>query len=192
MGIITHALRTFRQENIGCLIEKWVDGYLASVLWGGGGAGSQVRLLVFSFHPHNIPKREIWPQLFRLPLVFLGFPSSSDGKESASNVGDLGSIPRLERSRGGGHGNPFQYSCLENPHGQRNLVGHSPWGLKESDMTERLSTHWWFCFTSDETKAQKARATCPKSPAHTWQDIQHLCPQWSLFYVRVDRQYTSE
>ena len=35
---------------------------------------------------------------------------------------------------------PLQYSCLENPHGQRNLVGCSPWGHKESDTTERLST----------------------------------------------------
>ena len=38
---------------------------------------------------------------------------------------------------------PLQYSCLENPHGQRNLVGCSPWGHKESDTTERLSTHAW-------------------------------------------------
>ena len=50
------------------------------------------------------------------------------------------SIPRLERSPGGGHGNPFQYSYLENPHGQRSLVGYSPCGLKESNTTERLST----------------------------------------------------
>ena len=35
-----------------------------------------------------------------------------------------------------GHGNPLQYSCLENPHGQRSLLGPSPWGHKESDMTE--------------------------------------------------------
>ena len=49
----------------------------------------------------------------------------------------LGSIPGLGRSPGGGHGNPLQYSCLENPHGQRS---YSPWGHKESDMTERLST----------------------------------------------------
>ena len=40
----------------------------------------------------------------------------------------------------GGYGNPLQYSCLENPHGQRSLVGYSPWSLKESDTTERLST----------------------------------------------------
>ena len=48
--------------------------------------------------------------------------------------------PGLGRSPRGGHGNPLQYSCLENPHGQRSLVGCSPWGRKESDMTERLST----------------------------------------------------
>ena len=70
----------------------------------------------------------------------MGFPGGSDGKESACNVGDLGSVPGLGRSPGEGHGNPVQYSCLENPHGQRNLVGYSPWGHKESDTTEQLST----------------------------------------------------
>ena len=45
----------------------------------------------------------------------MGFPSGSDGKESACNVGDLGSIPELGKSPGGRHGNPLQYSCLENP-----------------------------------------------------------------------------
>ena len=47
--------------------------------------------------------------------VFLGFPGGSDGKESTCNAGDLGLIPGLGRSPGGEHGNPFQYSCLENP-----------------------------------------------------------------------------
>ena len=45
----------------------------------------------------------------------MGFPGGSDGKESACSVGDLGSSPVLERSPGGGRGNPLQYSCLENP-----------------------------------------------------------------------------
>ena len=77
----------------------------------------------------------------KLPTpVFLGFPGGSDGKESACNVADLGYNPGLGRYPGGRHGNPLQYSCLENPHGQRSLVGYSPWGYKESDMTERLST----------------------------------------------------
>ena len=49
-------------------------------------------------------------------------------------------IPGLGRSPGEGHGNQLQYSCLENPHGQRSLAGYSPWGHKESDMTEQLST----------------------------------------------------
>ena len=40
----------------------------------------------------------------------------------------------------GRHGNPLQYSCLENPHGQKSLAGYSPGGHKESDMTEQLST----------------------------------------------------
>ena len=70
----------------------------------------------------------------------MGFPGGSDGKESAYNVGDLGSIPGLGRSPGRGNGNPVQYSGLEKPHGQRSLAGHSPWGRKESDLTKRLST----------------------------------------------------
>ena len=69
----------------------------------------------------------------------MGFPGGSDGKESASIVGDLGLIPGSGRSPGGGHGNPLQYSYLENPHGQWSLVGYSPWGHKESDTTEQLS-----------------------------------------------------
>ena len=68
-----------------------------------------------------------------------GFPDSSFGKESACNGGDPSLIPGLERSSGERIGYPFQYSCLENPHGQRSLAGYSPWGFKESDMTERLS-----------------------------------------------------
>ena len=47
--------------------------------------------------------------------VYFGIPGGSDGKESTCNAEDLGSIPGLGRSPGGGHGNPLQYSCLENP-----------------------------------------------------------------------------
>ena len=65
-----------------------------------------------------------------------GFPGSSDSKEFTCNTGDLGSMPGLGRSPGGGDGNPLQYFCLENPHGQRSLVGYSPEGVQELDMTE--------------------------------------------------------
>ena len=67
-----------------------------------------------------------------LLLLFKVFSGGSDGKEYACNGGDLGSIPGLGRSLGGGRGSPLQYSCLENPHGQRSLAGCSPWGGKES------------------------------------------------------------
>ena len=73
-------------------------------------------------------------------LLCLSFPGGSDDKKSACNAGDTGSISGLGRSPGEGNGNPLQYSCLENPQGQRSLVGYSPQGCKESDTTERLST----------------------------------------------------
>ena len=66
----------------------------------------------------------------------MGFPGDSEVKVSARNAGDLGSIPGPGRSPGEGNGNPPQDSCLEKSHGQRSLVGYSPWGCKESDTTE--------------------------------------------------------
>ena len=60
----------------------------------------------------------------------VGLPGGSDDKESTYNAGDLGLIPELGRYPGGGHGNPLQYSCLENPHGQRSLVHYSLWGRR--------------------------------------------------------------
>ena len=71
----------------------------------------------------SLPTNHYSPSLYiivwrkdRLPTpVFLGFPHGSDGKESACNAGDLGLIPGWGRSPGGGHGNPLQYFCLENP-----------------------------------------------------------------------------
>ena len=57
---------------------------------------------------HNRGKSRNWKN--RLGLAFnMGFPGGSDDKESACNAGDLGSIPGLGRSPGGGHGNPLQY-----------------------------------------------------------------------------------
>ena len=79
-----------------------------------------------------------------MPSWRKGFSGGLDGKESTCNAGDLGSIPGLGRSLGGGHGNPLQYSCLENSHGQMSLVDcSSPCGCKELDMTEHLSTALW-------------------------------------------------
>ena len=76
-------------------------------------------------------------------------------------MGDLGLIPGLGRFPGGGHGNSLQYSCLENPHGQRSLVGYSQWGCKELDTTEQLS----MAHTADA-----------ESPSR-WKKLTVCCPQ---------------
>ena len=77
-----------------------------------------------------------WRRGRLLTPVFMGFPGDLAGKELVCNVEDLGSIPGLGRSPEGGRGNPLQYSCLENPYGQRSLAGYSPRGHKESDTAE--------------------------------------------------------
>ena len=64
------------------------------------------------------------------------FPVGSDGRESTCHI-DLDLIPGLGRFPGGGRGNPLKYSCLQNPHGQRSLMGYSPRGHKEPDMTKQ-------------------------------------------------------
>ena len=71
--------------------------------------------------------------------ILLGFPGDSDGKESASNVGDLAFDPCVRII-------PWRREWLPTPvflpgefHGQRSLAGCSPWGCKESDTTERLT-----------------------------------------------------
>ena len=66
--------------------------------------------------------------IYRQINILVGFPGGSDGKESACNTGDAGSIPELGRSSGEGNGNFLQYSCLGNPMDRG-----------ESDMTQQLS-----------------------------------------------------
>ena len=91
------------------------------------------------------------PAMQETPVQFLGWEDPLE-KGQATHSSILGlpqwfriflqcRRPGLGRSPGGGHGNPLKYSCLENPHGQRSLVGCSPWGLKESNTTERLRQH---------------------------------------------------
>ena len=88
--------------------------------------------------------------------ILLGFPCGSSGKESTCNVRDLGSIPGSGRLFGGGFGNSFQYSRLENPRGQRSLVGDSPEGRTESNTTEQQSTaqlYLWFSSCVSQTSS---------------------------------------
>ena len=78
----------------------------------------------------SVPKRST-----AQPCDRRGFLGGSDDKESACNAGDLGSIPGLGRSPGAGHGNPLQYSCLENPR-DKGAWWAAVYGVAESDMTE--------------------------------------------------------
>ena len=63
--------------------------------------------------------------IFMCVYMYMGFPGSSAGKEPTCNAGDPGWIPGSGRSPGEGIVYPLQYSCLENPHRQRSLVGYS-------------------------------------------------------------------
>ena len=72
------------------------------------------------------------------PLQYLlGFPGGSDSKESACNAGDLGSTPGLGRSPGGEHGNPVQYSCLENS------MDREAWRVTVHVVTKSQVGHNW-------------------------------------------------
>ena len=100
----------------------------------------QCRRHGFSSWVGKIPWRREW-----LPTPVLGFPSGSDGKESACSAGDLGSVPGLGISPGEGKGNPLQYSCLENSMDRGALVSYSPgWGLQrvKHDWATNTSLHF--------------------------------------------------
>ena len=92
-------------------------------------------------------------------------------KESACKVGDLGSIPGL--------GRPLEKAMdthsvfwPEEFHGQRSLVGYSPWGHKESDMTERLSKHTNQSWIFSESCSVGSDSLIP----HGLQPVRLLCP----------------
>ena len=77
-------------------------------------------------------------------LLWMNFPGGSDGKASAYNAEDPGSIPGLGRSPAEGNGNPPQCSCLENPMdwgAWLQSTDYSPWGCKEWDTAEQLHFH---------------------------------------------------
>ena len=112
----------------------------------------------------------------------------SDGKESACNVGDLGSVPVLGRFSGKGNGHPLQYSWLGEVCGQRSLVGYSPRGHKELDMTKWRT----LSFTVDKHREssdhhihdsrflivswQDKVSSCPLSVHYRWE--QAKCRHW--------------
>ena len=87
--------------------------------------------------------------------VQLSFPGGSDGKESACSAGDPGSIPRSGRSTGEGHGNPLQYSCLENP------IDREAWRATVHGATKSRTQQSYNTFTSTLWAAHLFRGSEP-------------------------------
>ena len=89
----------------------------------------------FYFGKNFSKKFLLWKNNWIIPKATRRLPWWLSSKESTRNAGDVGSIPGSGRSPGEAHGNPLQYSCLENLMDRR-LAGYGPWGRKESDATE--------------------------------------------------------
>ena len=115
--------------------------------------------------------------------VPLNLPCSSDSKESACNAGDAGSIPGSRRSSGEGHGNPLQYSCLENPMDGGGPWRASPWGGTELDMSRWLTLPPLLCCSGyimsgvpDSCRGCQS-VLPPRFPIRTPSDIHPHCSQ---------------
>ena len=112
---------------------------------------------------------EITPPII-YPQRTQDFPGGSDGKMSVYDARDPGSTPGLGRSLGEGNGNPLQYYCLEKSHGQKSLVGYSPWGRKESDTTEQLHVHVQRAHRCDNKISQEV-SNFPLCPQHCGEPV---------------------
>ena len=103
-----------------------------------------------------------------------GFPGRSVGKESTCNAGDLGLIPGLGRSPGGGHGNPPQYSCLENP------MDRGAWGATVHRVAKSRTR-------------RKRRSMRAHTHAHTRTHPASFCrPQFLLALFHLHLSFLSE
>ena len=106
---------------------------------------------------------------FALVGVF-GLPQWLDGKESAFNAGDVGSIPGWGRSPGGGHGNPLQYSCLEIPWTEE-PGGLQSRGLQKSRtrLSDLAHTHGASVYSVETSRSRTPEPPGPTSSAsQTW------------------------
>ena len=142
---------------------------------------------------------------FLMTLSQVGFLTlASSSKVTVYNSGDvrdIGLIPVFGRSPEGGHGNPLQYSCLENPYEQKSLEGYSPCGCKESEMTEwlstahiMLSTNLWklnFRLVDAAAAATKSLQSCPTLWPHRWQPTRLPRP-WDSPGKNIDLWATRE
>ena len=125
LGRLIRTLGVPRREGSGGPKERGVWGSRGDGVWNSQGGGKDKHRFFSSIFLSHIKLRlrkveKWWLHNKQLSLnsvlrIIWGFPGGSEVKASASNAGDLGSIPGLGRSPGEGNGNPLQYSCLENP-----------------------------------------------------------------------------
>ena len=126
-------LSTSPSSEYSGLIFFWIDWFDLAA------QGTLKRLLQHQAGRHQF----LGTQSFSLSSshIQMGFPVGSDGKESAYNLGNPGSIPGSGRYPGEENGNPLQNSCLGNlMHRGVCQAIHSPWGLQESVATEHTPT----------------------------------------------------
>ena len=135
-------------KKCACVSGSSSLSHFPSPLWSFPGSPPKISILYFHLClMHGLLRGES-----KLQCPQLGFPGGSDGEESACSAGDPGTIPGSGRSPGGGHGNPLQCSCLENPTdgGACWVAGH---GAAKSQTQPRrltcsLSTAPWLAASS--------------------------------------------
>ena len=143
------------------------------------------------------PALTIW---FSITVV-LGFPGCSMVKESSCNAGDTGDglIPGSGRSSGGGHGNPLQYSCLENPmdRGAWRATVHRV--AKSWTWLKRLSMHTRISCLGEENVLISSLWHGQRKFLHLWTngapcEVSELCctPQGTLFSAELGLRYISQ
>ena len=106
----------------------------------------------------------------------LGLPQWLSSRESACNAGDawdMDSIPGSGRSTGGRHGNPLQYSCLENPTDRGAWWLHSM-GCKELDTTKVTEHSTWSNLAEYDRKKKNSGSNKKHCFSHTWRVVQDL------------------
>ena len=149
----THVSAVHNSESNNCTLH-WKTIYAFWELWKSSKVSNHPRSLSFPLHAElSLPP---YPHYLQFLNYQVDFPCRVRGKESACNVGDLGSIPRSGRSPGEENDNPLQYSCLENPRDR---------GAWQSMGSQRVR-HDWATFT----QFQPSSSSCFLVPVFVFTD----------------------
>ena len=112
--------------------------------------GKSKELILVCVVPHFTRSALYWSEKPGSWDWYMGFPDGSAVKNPPANAGDVGSIPGLERSPGGGNSNPLQYSCLENPMDRRvclRLARSSSLEWQRAGHDSATEQHTWDLYT---------------------------------------------